>query len=205
MQAYMETEMPFYGVQKPARTKVMRGLAREYPPRTPDEHERLIVALSELPHREEKYLALDVAKQHSAFIGPESLVLYRKLIQDGAWWDFVDDVATHLVREIIREDPLEAWVHVDTWIDDQDMWLRRAAIICQIGLKEHTDSVRLFRFCSDRAFEKEFFIRKAIVWALPRVCEDQSGRRCRPCSQSSRRVIRPQFREATKRMRGLLQ
>jgi 3-methyladenine DNA glycosylase AlkD len=55
---------------------------------------------------------------------------------------------------------------VDTWADDPDMWLRRTVLICQIGAKERTDFDRLFRFCAARAYEEEFFIRKAIGWAL---------------------------------------
>ena len=55
---------------------------------------------------------------------------------------------------------------MDTWIDHDDMWLRRAALISQIKHKKGTDEKRLFRYCTRRAAEKEFFIRKAIGWAL---------------------------------------
>jgi hypothetical protein len=85
---------------------------------------------------------------------------------EGAWWDFVDEVATQLIRSLVINHPKEAWPTVDRWVDEEDMWLRRSAIICQVGAKDHTDPVRLFRFCELRIAEKEFFIRKAIGWSL---------------------------------------
>ena len=204
MQAYMKTDMPFYGVQKPGRTEIVRHLAREYLPRTRDEYERLIVALWELPYREEKYLALSVAAHQSQFIAFESLPLYRKLIQEGAWWDFVDEAATHLVREVVSDHAVEAWAEVDTWIDSEDMWLRRAAIICQVGLKERTDSDRLFGFCQERAFEKEFFVRKAIGWALREYAKTDPDAVAAFVRTHRHELSGLSFREATKHIADLV-
>jgi 3-methyladenine DNA glycosylase AlkD len=166
MQAYMKAEMPFYGVQKAERTPVLRDLARRFPPSDQSAYEAMVLGLWDLPHREEKYLALGVARRFRTFVTPASLPLYRRLIVEGAWWDLVDEVATHLICDLVVGYPDEAWPEVDTWIDSEDMWLRRSAIICQVGAKEAADTDRLFRFCAERAFEKEFFIRKAIGWAL---------------------------------------
>jgi 3-methyladenine DNA glycosylase AlkD len=166
MQAYMKTDMPFYGVQKPARVVILRDIVRDFPPPNAAGYEQLVLGLWDLPHREEKYLALGVARHFEAYVTPEALSLYRRLIVEGAWWDLVDEVATHLICDLVVGHPREVWPAVDTWIDDDDMWLRRSAIICQVGAKERTDAVRLFRFCDKRSFEKEFFIRKAIGWAL---------------------------------------
>jgi len=166
MAAYMKTEMPFYGVPKPGRVPILRHLMRSFPPTDREEYERLVLALWGLPHREEKYLAQGVAGGHKQFLVPDSLPLYRRMIVEGAWWDLVDEVATHMVRALVIRHPDETWPEVEDWVDEEVMWLRRAAIICQVGAKDATDSARLFDFCSRRADEKEFFIRKAIGWAL---------------------------------------
>jgi 3-methyladenine DNA glycosylase AlkD len=166
MQGYMKTDMPFYGVQKPGRTEILQRLVKTFPPADRQQYEDLVLGLWDLPHREEKYLAIAFARQFPDFVTTESLPLYRRLMVDGAWWDFVDEVAVKVIGRLVLDDPARAWPVVDPWIDDEVMWLRRAAIICQIGAKEDTDSERLFRFCYERAFEKEFFIRKAIGWAL---------------------------------------
>jgi 3-methyladenine DNA glycosylase AlkD len=166
MQAYMRTDMPFYGVQKAGRTPILGELVQMYRPRDAGEYRELIVGLWNLEHREEKYIALGAARHFKAFIRPEQIDLYRTLIVEGAWWDLVDEVATKLIGALVVEFPREAWKVVDNWADDSDMWLRRVAIICQVGAKERTDSDRLFRFCAARAHEEEFFIRKAIGWSL---------------------------------------
>lgn len=166
MAAYMKTDMPFYGVQKPGRTEVFRALKRDFVPANRDQYQALITTLWELPHREEKYLAQAVAGAFPAFIVPDSLPLYRRFIVEGAWWDFVDATATHLIRELVLRYPDETWPVVDRWIDHRNLWLRRAAILCQVGAKNRTDTDRMFRYCSSRAHETEFFIRKAVGWAL---------------------------------------
>jgi 3-methyladenine DNA glycosylase AlkD len=166
MQAYMKTDMPFYGVQKAGRTGILRDLVRDYRPDTADSYRDLVLALWNLEHREEKYIALGVAQHFKAHILPSQIDLYRRLIVEGAWWDLVDEVANHLIRNLVIGYPVESWPLVDRWIDDESMWLRRTALICQVGAKEHTDPDRLFVFCAARAYEEEFFIRKAIGWAL---------------------------------------
>ncbi|HEX2405284.1 MAG TPA: DNA alkylation repair protein, partial [Acidimicrobiia bacterium] len=127
MQAYMKTDMPFYGVQKPARDVILRDLVRDFPPSEAAGYEQLVLGLWDLPHREEKYLALGVARRFEEFVTLEALPLYRRLIVEGAWWDLVDEVATHLICDLVVRNPDEVWPAVDTWIDDDDMWLRRTA------------------------------------------------------------------------------
>ncbi|HEU4895688.1 MAG TPA: DNA alkylation repair protein [Acidimicrobiia bacterium] len=166
MQAYMKTDMPFYGVQKPGRAAILREIAKRFSPKAHHEYLDAVDALWRLPHREEKYLAQAVAARFRDFIVPDSLPLYRRFIVEGAWWDFVDETATHMIRELVIEYPAEIWEVVEGWSVDEDMWLRRTAIICQVGAKGRTDHERLFRFCAARAHEREFFIRKAIGWAL---------------------------------------
>jgi 3-methyladenine DNA glycosylase AlkD len=166
MQAYMKTDMPFYGVQKPERVKILREIKSRFAPGSHAEYLDAAGALWELPHREEKYLAQGVAVAFPAHIVPSSLPLYKRFIAEGAWWDFVDETATHMIRELVLGYPREIWPVVDGWVGDEDMWLRRTAILCQVGAKTRTDSDRLFNFCVARSHESEFFIRKAIGWAL---------------------------------------
>ncbi len=166
MAAYMKTDMPFFGVKKPDRVPIVRALKRDFAPPDRDTYERWVRALWRLPHREEKYVALALARQSHGFIEPASLPLYEDLIRDGAWWDFVDEVAVQLVGQVVARYPAAGWPLMDQWIGADDMWLRRSAIICQLKHKEATDEARLFRYCRARAHESEFFIRKAIGWAL---------------------------------------
>jgi len=204
MQAYMKTDMPFYGVQKPGREAILRELVAIFLPDDQEEYEELVLDLWSLPHREEKYLALGVARHFGEFVTPSSLPLYRRLIVEGAWWDFVDEIATKLIRRQVVEQPDQTWPVVDEWIDDDDKWLRRTAILCQIGAKEQTDTERLFGFCARRAFEKEFFIRKAIGWALREQARIDPEAVGRFVTEHRHQLSSLSYREATKHIGHLL-
>jgi 3-methyladenine DNA glycosylase AlkD len=164
----------------------------------------LVLGLWGLPHREEKYLALDVAGRFRDFVDTASLPLYRRLIVEGAWWDFVDEVATHLVGHLVVHHPAEAWPEVDTWIGHPDMWLRRSAIICQVGAKERTDAERLFSICEARIEEKEFFIRKAIGWSLREYAKTDPEAVAEFAKAHRGQLSGLSFREATKHIQHLI-
>ncbi len=166
MQAYMKTTMPLYGVSSPARRQVARRLREECPPSSAAEYRAQVEDLWALAHREEKYLAIDVAQVHRRFITFEQLGLYERMIREGGWWDFVDEIAAHLVGRLVLDDRVRMRPVLERWIDDPDLWIRRTAILSQLLHKDRTDAAMLFDFCARRAGEKEFFIRKAIGWAL---------------------------------------
>jgi 3-methyladenine DNA glycosylase AlkD len=196
--------MPFYGVQKPGRTPILRALVAEFPPADRDAYEELVLALWSMPHREEKYLAVGVAVRHQRFVVPASLLLYRQLIVEGAWWDLVDGVATQLVQTLVIEYTSEVWPEVDRWITEENMWLRRSAIICQVGAKTATDVGRLFRFCETCAGEEEFFIRKAIGWALREYAKTDPNAVADFVASHRDALSGLSFREATKHIRHLV-
>jgi len=204
MQAYMKTDMPFYGVQKPGRVEIMRQLKKNFAPSDRDEYEGLVVALWELDHREEKYLAQGFATTFERFIVPESLPLYRRFIVEGAWWDFVDEAAIHMIRPLVLDYPHEVWPVVDGWIDDDDMWLRRTAIICQVGAKERTDADRVFSYCTKRMHETEFFIRKAIGWALREYAKTDPNAVADFVAEHRVQLSGLSYREATKHIGRLI-
>lgn len=166
MAAYLKTDMPFYGVQMSGTRDISRQLKGRFVPQTAAEYRAMVETLWALPHREEKYLAIAIARAHRAFITLDQIDLYRRLIVEGAWWDLVDTIASRLIGDVLLNEREEMRPVLDRWIDDDDMWLRRTAIISQLAHKERTDADMLFDYCRRRAFEKEFFIRKAIGWAL---------------------------------------
>ena len=166
MAAYLKTDMPFYGVQKAGRVPILREVVKSFPPSNRDGYDTVVLALWEQPHREEKYLAIGYARSFPQFVTLSSVPLYRRLIVEGAWWDLVDETATHLVGDVLLRQREAMTPKIESWIDDRDLWLRRTSILSQIGHKAATDADLLFDACERRMHETEFFIRKAIGWAL---------------------------------------
>jgi len=166
MAAYMKTEMPFHGVPQAGRTPIMKELVRTYPPTDNDDYRANVRALWDLPHREEKYLALGYARAFRDHHTPANLDLFLELVVEGAWWDFVDEIASKLVGGVLLRHRAETTPTIDSLVGDDDMWLRRTAIICQLNHKIETDTGLLARACTVNLADPEFFIRKAIGWAL---------------------------------------
>lgn len=168
MAAYMKVTdaSTFYGAQKPDRSHTVKAMKSNFAIESQAAYEQSVGELWNLPHREEKYLALDLARMHKEYITPSALDLYESMIRTGAWWDFVDDIASNLAGGVLLENRKETKKIMDRWIKDEDMWIRRAAILSQLRHKKETDHRMLFKYCRSCMHESEFFIRKAIGWAL---------------------------------------
>ncbi len=174
MQRYMKSAMPYRGVSSPILRRVVRPLiaANPLPDRAAWEG-----AIRELwdaaSHREERYAAIAVAEHrlYRGFQDPDAVAgLYRHLIVTGAWWDLVDSVAPGLVGPILAANPRGEGVRMREWAIADDLWLRRASIICQLGAKSATDIALLADVIEANVegtpYGREFFVRKAIGWAL---------------------------------------
>jgi 3-methyladenine DNA glycosylase AlkD len=169
MQAYMKSAMPYYGVPAPVTKRVFVRVLHDHP--LPDRESWLTTVRAlwhQAAHREERYAALAVAghQQYLAYQDPESLALYRELVVTGAWWDFVDTLASHRVGPILRTHHNEVRPTIVGWSTDPDMWLRRTSIICQLGARESIDLDLLTTCIEPNLADRAFFIRKAIGWAL---------------------------------------
>ena len=110
-------------------------------------------------------MGADALRKHVKLLDAGHLAPLEELITTKSWWDTVDSLAAHTVGPLIAANPELAPV-MDDWIVDDDIWLARTAIIYQLSYKERTDADRLFRYADQRAADTEFFIRKAIGWAL---------------------------------------
>jgi 3-methyladenine DNA glycosylase AlkD len=173
MQAYMKSALPYRGVTSVPFRALAREVVAAHP--LPDRvtWEAVVRELwDDAEYREEWYAALAVARHrlYRGYQDVDSLPLYRHLLVTGAWWDVVDDIATHLVGDILAADPGRVTPVMRAWAVDDDLWLRRTAVICQLGRKAATD-LDLLRFAltenlEDSRHGRDFFIRKAVGWAL---------------------------------------
>ncbi|VXC20605.1 DNA alkylation repair protein [Aeromicrobium sp. 9AM] len=166
MQAYMKSTMPFRGVQVPRVRQITKAAARAHPLLTLGELETAVRTLwDEAAFREERYAASALLAASVGTGRLELVPLYDHLATTGAWWDHVDDLA-HRIAELHDAHPIETAAIVRRWSTAPDFWLRRLAIISQLGRKDRLDPDLLAEVIEPNIDDREFFVRKAIGWAL---------------------------------------
>jgi 3-methyladenine DNA glycosylase AlkD len=153
-------------VGTPARRHLFKALVQGHAPVSQEGYEAQVAELWAIPQREGRYMALDWACRCTPFITLHALPLYEGLVREGAWWDTVDVVAAHLVGRLLLEERAFMKPVLDRWVSDECLWIRRTAVLAHLKHKAATDEAQLFAHCLRLAPEREFFIRKAIGWAL---------------------------------------
>jgi 3-methyladenine DNA glycosylase AlkD len=166
MQAYMRGQFSFFGIPTPVRRQAVAALLR--PRQTASELLAHARALWAMPERECQYVAVDLlARQHRA-LGMGDLAAILDLVQNKSWWDSVDGLAGvigDVVRAAQAADP-SVQQAMDAAVRHDNLWVRRIALLHQLGWRGDTDRQRLFGYALAQAGEPDFFIRKAIGWAL---------------------------------------
>ncbi len=169
MQAYMKSAMPFRGAPKPVQVAALRPVLAAHPVPDRATWEATVRELYDgASFREERYAALALlgARAARAWLDLDLVPLLEHLVVTGAWWDLVDDVAGHQVAPLHRSFPAEMGPIVLGWAHDEDLWLRRTAILSQLGSGLGTDRALLTDVIEANVESREFFHRKAIGWAL---------------------------------------
>lgn len=168
MQAYMKSATPFLGVRVPMMRTLTRAEAKLRPfTSSADLIDTVLRLWREAGYREERYAAIALLDTPAArrLRDPAVLQTLRELIVTGAWWDYVDELA-HRVGDLLLSWPAEVRPALLTWTRSDDRWLRRASIICQLGMRDRADVELLTTAIESAMGDSDFFLRKAIGWAL---------------------------------------
>ena len=166
MRTYMRDQFPFLGVTAPQRTAVLRDYLAAYGPPPPDDLEALTRALWAMPEREFQYTAVDLLKRQKKQLTPDHLPALQHAILSKSWWDTIDTLAAHPVAAVFARYPEARAATVAVWRADPGIWLRRTTLLFQLLYKDKTDAALLFSLIEDNLNDGEFFIQKAIGWAL---------------------------------------
>ena len=169
MQAYMKSAMPYHGVPTPLLRQIFKTTFADVQFASAALWQAQVLDLwRRAKFREERYAAMHLAgdKRAQSFQTPAAMKVYEELIVSGAWWDYVDEIASHRVGRILRDYPASMRRKMLSWSKSADMWKRRTAIICQLGFKQDTDLELLYACIEPSLGSREFFLRKAIGWAL---------------------------------------
>ncbi len=167
MARYMKNQFEFYGVSATKRKEIYLAYKANFKLQVDNnEFWELIEQLWDDSHRECQYLAVDILRNVSKKLTSEHLPILENLIVHKSWWDSVDGIAPSLVGPILVKEPKQIPNYILKWIDSDNMWLQRSAIIFQLKYKEKTDWDLLCHAILAHDTSKEFFIRKAQGWAL---------------------------------------
>ena len=168
MQRYMKSSMPYLGVPTPPLRRTCRAVFARHPLDGLDEWRDAILTLwRRATHREHRYAAIELAsdRRYAAFQTGRAIPMYEEMIVDGAWWDYVDAIA-HRLGDVLRREPARTAARMRGWARSGNLWKRRTAIICQLGFKSATDLALLTDCIEPSLGSREFFLQKAIGWAL---------------------------------------
>jgi 3-methyladenine DNA glycosylase AlkD len=178
MQAYMKSDMPYHGVQAPELRALCRSLFNKYPLDSVEEWSDAVLLLwRDATHREQRYSAIELAAapQYVDFRTLDTLPMYEEMIVSGAWWDYVDVLAANHIGELLRRYPREMGRTMRSWAKSEDNWKRRTAILCQLKFKQHTNPRLLYHNIEESFDIPNFFLRKAIGWALREYAKTEPG------------------------------
>ena len=189
--AYLLNQFKLMGVYTPKRKLAIKDVLQ-----IQFDKEELIELVNVLYHKEYrdfKYVAISLIKKNIKLFSSNDLPWIKNLIITEPWWETVDSFAP-IVGNIVKanQDPM------DDWINDESFWIRRVAIIHQLGWKSKTNKELLCKYALQQSNEKEFFIKKAIGWAF------RDYARCNPnfvnnfMNDNKKNFSNLTFKEATK-------
>jgi 3-methyladenine DNA glycosylase AlkD len=164
---YMKGHFDFYGVRSPKRKELFREILKSngIPPQ--QLAIKIILDLMNHPKREMNYAAIDLAlRVQKKYSQPEDLQWIREIILTRSWWDTVDGIAPNILGKFLQNYPELRDPCLKDFIQSDNIWLQRSTLLFQLRYKQDTDQDILFTLCKSLSYSKEFFIQKAIGWAL---------------------------------------
>ncbi|WP_010095648.1 DNA alkylation repair protein [Ornithinibacillus scapharcae] len=166
MEKYMRNLFPFLGIKTPDRKKISTEFFKDLELNKKPFQVDLVLDLWEMKEREYQYIALDYMDRNLSKIELEHTDLFQTLITTKSWWDTVDMLAQKPVGQLVRQHPEIIANKINKWSTDENIWLKRTAILFQLKYKEDTNEDLLYTYIKRNVDSKEFFIQKAIGWAL---------------------------------------
>ncbi|MFV8376181.1 DNA alkylation repair protein [Flavobacterium sp. LB1P71] len=167
MAKYMKNNFPFFGIKTEERRRIFKEIWKENKNEVSANARVIVLDLYSKPEREFHYCAIEILiKELKGNYIKDDIQLIEKILVNNSWWDSVDTISKYILGEYLLEFPLETKNVIELFSESENMWLNRSAILFQLGYKQKTNADFLFSECLKQAHSKEFFIQKAIGWAL---------------------------------------
>ena len=167
MAKYMRNYFSFFGIKTELRRLIFKNLCKVNQQEVSENPREIALKLYTKPQRELHYCAIEILiKELNGNYKKEDIQLIETLLITNSWWDSVDTIAKNILGQFLHENPLETEKVIEKFSNSENMWLNRSAILFQLGYKQKTNFDLLKSECEKHKNSNEFFIQKAIGWAL---------------------------------------
>lgn len=166
MAQYMKNHFPFLGVQKPQRENALKSVIKQIAKEPYEEIIECVKLLWDKPEREYQYVAMDILIACKSRWKASLITDLETLIRTKSWWDSVDLLAAQVAGTYFRKFPEEKYFIIRNWIQDENKWINRSAILFQLKYKHTTDTGLLTEAILPHSASSDFFLQKAIGWVL---------------------------------------
>jgi 3-methyladenine DNA glycosylase AlkD len=167
MKKYMKNLFSFYGINTEERRAIFDELLKSNQKEISENYREIALTLLKKEFRELHYCGIEILKKNlKKNYKKDDINLIETFLVTNSWWDSVDTISKYLLGQYLIEFPNETENVIERFSNSNNMWLNRSAIIFQLGYKKNTNYELLFSECVKHSQSKEFFIQKAIGWAL---------------------------------------
>lgn len=167
MAKYMRNHFAFFGIKTTERRFLFKSICKENQDEINQNFRAITWELFNKSQRELHYCGIEILiKQGKENYLKEDIQLIEDLITTNSWWDSVDPISKSILGQYLLEHPEETEKTIERFSNSDNMWLNRSALIFQLGYKEKTNFDLLKSECEKHKHSNEFFIQKAIGWAL---------------------------------------
>lgn len=167
MENYMKNNFTYFGIKTEKRLAILKSNYEKNKAEVKSNFRAIAWELFQMKEREFHQTAIDLLlKEFKKNFVLEDIQLIEKMIITNSWWDSVDTIAKYILGGYLLQFPSETLKVVERFSNSENMWLNRSAILFQLSYKEKTDFEILKSECEKHKDSNEFFIQKAIGWAL---------------------------------------
>lgn len=166
MKQYMRNKFEYFGIKSPERKAILKEFFSENNLPEFTDLSEIVNKAFQIPEREIHYFAIELCGKYKKDWTPGTLSVFEKMSVTKSWWDTVDSIKSVCLKPYFLKFPDKRYEITQRWIDSENIWLQRLSVIYQLGFKDKTDTRLLKRNILQLNESEEFFVQKAIGWAL---------------------------------------